>query len=224
MIVRIAVSALIAGFGAGLVHALLQYVFIQPLLLHAELFELGPAPALDQVTVPRGPFDPMRELFNVIFAALIYTGYAFILVAGMAFADERGADISPRKGLIWGIAGFFALHLAPAYGLAPDMPGLNAADVGPRQIWWYGTAAATAIGLWLIAFGQNWAAWGAAIILIAAPHLIGAPPPDSLTNVAPPELAASFAARTLGTAVVVWACLGLFLATMWNSAWARDAG
>ena len=62
MIVRIAVSALIAGFGAGLVHALLQYVFIQPLLLHAELFELGPAPALDQVTVPRGPFDLMREL------------------------------------------------------------------------------------------------------------------------------------------------------------------
>jgi cobalt transporter subunit CbtA len=217
MFQKIVVSALIAGFGAGLVHALLQFVFIQPLLIHAELFELGPLPGLDAVTVPRGVIDPLREALNVVFAALVYTGYALVLLAVMSFAEERGHTITARNGLIWGIAGFVTMHLAPAFGLAPDMPGLNAAPVEPRQVWWFGTAAATGIGLWLIAFGRNWAMWGAAIILIAAPHIIGAPLPLMLSNIAPPELAANFAARTLGVALIVWTTLGLLLGAVWNS-------
>jgi cobalt transporter subunit CbtA len=217
MFQKIVVSALIAGFGAGIVHALLQFVFIQPLLIHAELFELGPLPGLDAVTVPRGVIDPLYEALNVVFAVLVYTGYALVLLAVMSFAEERGHTITARNGLIWGIAGFVTMHLAPAFGLAPDMPGLNAAPVEPRQVWWFGTAAATGIGLWLIAFGRNWAMWGAAIILIAAPHIIGAPLPLMLSNIAPPELAANFAARTLGLALVVWTTLGLLLGAVWNS-------
>jgi cobalt transporter subunit CbtA len=217
MFQKIVVSALIAGFGAGIVHALLQLVFIQPLLIHAELFELGPLPGLDAVTVPRGVIDPLYEALNVVFAVLVYTGYALVLLAVMSFAEERGHTITARNGLIWGIAGFVTMHLAPAFGLAPDMPGLNAAPVEPRQVWWFGTAAATGIGLWLIAFGRNWAMWGAAIILIAAPHIIGAPLPLMLSNIAPPELAANFAARTLGLALVVWTTLGLLLGAVWNS-------
>ena len=217
MFQKIVVSALIAGFGAGIVHALLQFVFIQPLLIHAELFELGPLPGLDAVTVPRGVIDPLREALNVVFAALVYTGYALVLLAVMSFAEERGKTITARNGLIWGIAGFVTMHLAPAFGLAPDMPGLNAAPVEPRQVWWFGTAAATGVGLWLIAFGRNWSIWGAAIILITAPHIIGAPLPLMLSNIAPPELAANFAARTLGVALVVWTTLGLLLGAVWNS-------
>ena len=217
MFQKIVVSALIAGFGAGIVHALLQFVFIQPLLIHAELFELGPLPGLDAVTVPRGVIDPLREALNVVFAALVYTGYALVLLAVMSFAEERGKTITARNGLIWGIAGFVTMHLAPAFGLAPDMPGLNAAPVEPRQVWWFGTAAATGVGLWLIAFGRNWSIWGAAIILITAPHIIGAPLPLMLSNIAPPELAANFAARTLGLALVVWTTLGLLLGAVWNS-------
>ena len=34
-------SALIAGVAAGLIAALLQFVFVQPVLLHAELYEGG---------------------------------------------------------------------------------------------------------------------------------------------------------------------------------------
>jgi cobalt transporter subunit CbtA len=217
MFAKIAVSALIAGFGAGLIAALLQYTFVQPLLLHAELFEADPHTALDVVRIARGAFDPLREAMNVLFAALIYTGYAFMLLAGMVFAEDRGQPITPRAGLLWGAAGFIAMHFAPAFGLAPDMPGLNGADVEARQIWWYGTVGCTGLGLWLIAFGRNWMLWGAAVILIAAPQLIGAPLPDTLTQAAPPELAAAFAARTLGVALAVWASLGLLLGTVWNS-------
>lgn len=217
MFTKIAVSALIAGFGAGLVATVLQYAFVQPLLLHAELFEADPHTALDIVRVARGALEPMRDAMNVIFSALIYTGYAFILLAGMAFAEERGQPITPRAGLLWGVAGFIAMHFAPAFGLSPDMPGMNGADVGPRQIWWYGTAACTALGLWFIAFGRNWMMWGVAVILIAAPQLIGAPLPETFTQIAPPELASAFAARTLGVALVVWSVLGVSLGALWNS-------
>jgi cobalt transporter subunit CbtA len=222
MFQKIAVSALIAGFGAGIIAAALQYVFVQPLLLHAELFETNANTPLDMVAVARGTFDVQREGLNVVFSALIYTGYAFVLLAAMVWAEERGQPITPRAGILWGAAGFLTMHMAPAFGLAPDMPGLNGADVEARQIWWYGTAACTGIALWLIAFGRNWAMWGAAIVLLAAPHLIGAPQPDMLTQVAPPELAASFAARTLGVALVVWTSLGLLLGAVWHSKLAED--
>lgn len=211
------VSALIAGFAAGLVASVLQYAFVQPILLHAELFEADPNTALDIVRAARGAFDPMREVMNVLFSALIYTGYAFVLLAAMVYAQERGQPITPRAGLLWGVAGFIAMHFAPAFGLAPEMPGMAAAAMEPRQIWWYLTVASTGAGLWLITFGRNWMIWGVAVILIAAPQVIGAPLPDTLTQTAPPELAATFAARTLGVGLVVWSTLGLLLGKVWNS-------
>jgi cobalt transporter subunit CbtA len=221
MIQKIVVSALIAGFGAGLIAALLQLLFLQPILLHAELFEtgalthFGPGATAAQVALPA--IDPLRDGLSVVFSALIYTGYALVMLAAMTFAEERGQPITPRTGLLWGAAGFIAAQLAPAFGLPPELPGMNAADVFARQIWWFATVAATAIALWLIAFGRNWMMWGTALILLAAPHLIGAPMPDTLTGPAPPELAAEFAARALGVGLAAWATLGLLLGAVWNS-------
>jgi len=167
------------------------------------------------VDVPR--FDALRDPLSVVFTALIYTGYGLVLLSAMSFAEERGVLISPRAGLVWGAAGFVAVQLAPAFGLAPELPGMNAADITARQIWWFATVACTAVALWLIAFGKNWAMWGTAIILLAAPHLIGAPMPETLTGPAPSELAAEFAARALGTGLVAWVTLGALLGAVWNS-------
>jgi cobalt transporter subunit CbtA len=222
MFVKITVSALIAGFGAGLLAAVLQFAFVQPILLHAELFETGslthfgngPSAAM----MPHeGGMDPTRDGLSIIFSALIYCGYAFVLLSVMALAEERGQPITPRLGLVWGIAGFIAVQMAPAFGLAPELPGMSAADVTARQIWWFATVAATGTGLWMVAFGRNWTFWGAAIILIAAPHIIGAPMSDMLTGPAPPELGSEFAARALGTGLAAWTALGVLLGSVWNS-------
>lgn len=222
MFSKIVVSALIAGFGAGLFAALLQFVFVQPILLHAELFETGALthfgadPTAARVTHDGG-IDFIRDGLSILFSALIYVGYALMLLAAMVLAEERGQPISARAGLIWGVAGWITMQMAPAFGLAPELPGMNAADVTARQIWWFGTVAATGTGLWLIAFGRNWALWGAAVILLAAPHLIGAPLPDTFTGPAPPEIGAEFAARALGTGLAVWAALGLLVGAAWTS-------
>lgn len=221
MIQRIFVSALIAGFGAGLIAALLQLVFVQPVLLHAELFEggelvhFGAEPSATHVDLPG--INVLRDGLSIVFTALIYTGYGLIMLAAMSFAEERGTPITPRAGIIWGAAGFVVAQLAPAFGLAPELPGMNAADVTARQIWWFATVACAATALWLVAFGKNWAMWGTAIILLAAPHLIGAPMPETMTGPAPSELAAEFASRALGTGLAAWVALGMLLGTVWNS-------
>lgn len=213
MVQKLLISALIAGFGAGLVQVLLQFSFVHPLLLHSEAFETGTLSHFDTLSTPaafapEGGLDLVRSGMSIAFGALLYVGWALVLVAGMTAAEDRGHELSVKTGLIWGVAGFVCVNLAPAFGLPPDMPGLATADITPRQVWWYGTVAATAVALWLIAFGQNWTLWGIAIILLGAPHFIGAPTPDSFTGPAPPELAAMFAARTLGVALCAWTALG----------------
>ena len=217
---QIATSALFAGFCAGLIAAALQLVFVQPVLLHAELYEGGDIVHFGAEAVSAHPdlpgFDPVRDGLSVLFTALVYTGYALILVALMALAAQRGAVIDARHGILWGLAGFASAHFAPAFGLPPEVPGVAAADLVARQLWWGATVVATAAALWLIAFGSGWMAWGAAIGLLLAPQLVGAPHPDSFTGPVPPEIGALFAARALGVGLAAWVARGAFAGYFWQ--------
>lgn len=220
MFTRIATSALFAGFCAGLIAAALQLVFVQPVLLHAELYESGQLVHFGAAPVPAhqdvGGIDVTRDALSVLFAAAVYTGYAFIMIAAMAMAAERGHQVTARSGLIWGIAGYVAVHLAPAISLPPEVPGMAAADLGLRQLWWGACVIVTALGIALIAFGRSWAAWAPAVILIAAPHLVGAPHPDEFSGTAPPEIAALFAGRALGVGLAAWLLLGTLSGWFWQ--------
>jgi len=211
---KILTSALFAGFAAGLIAAALQLIFVQPVLLHAELYEGGDLVHFGAGAVSAhqdlGGIDIVRDGLSVLFTALIYIGYGLVLAAVMAFAAERGVALDARRGLLWGIAGFVAVQLAPAFSLPPEVPGVAAADVAMRQVWWFGTVLVTAGGIALLAFGRGVAMSVAAVVLILAPHLIGAPHPDSFAGPVPPELAALFASRALGVGLAAWVFLGAF--------------
>jgi cobalt transporter subunit CbtA len=157
-----------------------------------------------------------RNALSVLFFVVTYVSYGLILAAGFGLAEAMGKTVGLREGLLWGIAGFVAFQLAPAMGLEPELPGTMAADLSARQLWWWGTALATAGGLALIGYGRGLPAWGAAVLLLALPHIIGAPELDGYTGVAPPELAAAFAARGLGVGLVVWATLGALTGHLWS--------
>lgn len=221
MFTRILTSALFAGAAAGLIAALLQLYFVQPVLLHAELYESGELVHFGaSSTVPAaqdvGGFSPVRDGLSVVFTMLVYTGYAMVLLPMMALAQDRGAAINARIGLLWGLCGFLAVHFAPGFSLAPEVPGVAAADVYQRQMWWGGTVLAAAVALWLIAFGRTWRAWGAAVVLLLAPHVIGAPEPEVLTGPVPTEIGALFAARSLGVGLAAWVMLGGFAGFFWS--------
>ena len=228
MFTRILTSALFAGAAAGLVIALLQLFFVQPVLLHAELYESGKLVHFgSSSTVPAhqdvGGFDAVRDGLSVVFTMLVYSGYAMVLVALMSQAEDRGATINGRTGLIWGVAGFVAVHFAPGFSLAPEVPGVAAADVGDRQIWWFATVITAALALWLGAFGKSWSAWGAAVVLLLAPHIVGAPEPAVFTGPVPTEIGAHFAARAFGVGMAAWVLLGCLAGFFWQREGAHAA-
>lgn len=245
MITRMLTSALIAGFAAGLLAALLHFAFIQNLILLGEGYESGAlvhfaaaapgdgtAAGHDHATGPgTGPAHShaggaageaappalLRNGLTVLFTALTYSAFGLLLVAGFGLAGHFGHPVAARDGVLWGLAGFAALQLAPAMGLAPELPGSLGADLQARQLWYLATEAATAAGLGLLFFGRGLAPMLAAVALIGAPHLIGAPQPGGFSGVAPPELAAEFSARVLGVGLIAWAVLGIVAARIWAS-------
>ncbi|MBR9651120.1 CbtA family protein [Thalassovita aquimarina] len=216
-------SALIAGVAAGFLAALLQFTFTVPLLLEGELYETGArihfsangSPSSDAGHPP--VWGEIGRHFGTLGMNLVsYTGFAFIMVAGFALAERSGHRLSPRIGLIWGLAGFVAINLAPSFGLPPELPGSIAAELTARQAWWISCVGATIIALALFAFGRGPVAITIGVVLIALPHLIGAPRLDTYFGVAAPELAAHFATRSLGVAAASWVLLGLIAATLYT--------
>ncbi|MDY8110293.1 CbtA family protein [Fulvimarina sp. 2208YS6-2-32] len=217
MFKQIIAGAILAGAGAGLCASLLQIVFVQPVLLHAELYEsgqlvhFGSASDVSADQAVAG-FDLQRDSLTTAFNLLVYTGYALILTALMALAQLRGATISARNGLVWGACGFFVVQFAPGFSLAPEVPGVAVVDVQTRQLWWTMTVAAAGIAVWLAAFGRSPAAWGAAIVLLLLPHIVGAPEPEFFAGPAPTELGALFVSRAYGVSLAAWTALGILSA------------
>ncbi|GAA6209049.1 CbtA family protein [Cognatishimia sp. WU-CL00825] len=213
-------SALFAGLIAGAVAALLQFVFVIPALLEGELYEGGErlhflvdGSTQSERGAPGLGTKWGRHAMTVAFNMVTYTGYGLILAAAMVFARDKGvAKVSAKAGLIWGLAGFIAVQLAPAVGLPPELPGTPAAELAPRQIWWISTIVATAVALAMIAFARSGIWQIAGGILLILPHLIGAPHLDTYFGIAPPELSAEFVTLSLGMAAIGWATLGYFAA------------
>ncbi|MCC6517538.1 MAG: CbtA family protein [Tabrizicola sp.] len=239
MIQRMLTSALVAGCAAWLLAAVLHFAFVQKYILLGEEYETGAAvhyagvaPATEAAATTEahshdgaepahdhGDGEEVstvtRNLWTTVFFGLVYVAYALILVAGFGLARVYGKTITARAGLVWGIAGFAAFQLAPAMGLAPELPGTLAADLGARQLWWWGTVASTAIGLGLLGYGRGLVTTAIAVVLLVAPHVIGAPELEGFSGVAPPEVAAAFSARVLGVGLAVWALMGWVAGFVW---------
>jgi cobalt transporter subunit CbtA len=212
---RLFFAVLLAGLISGAAMAALQQWRVVPLIVAAEAYE-GAAPADHTHDVGTPPHEHAgsewmpadgaeRTLYTVatgVFAAL---GFAFVLSAAALLS---GFEITARNGVLWGLAGFAVFQLAPAFGLPPELPGMPAADLVARQIWWIGTAAATATAIYGIAKYRNIAAIAIAVVLFLAPHVIGAPQPVDHDSAVPAALAASFAANTFFASFAFWMILG----------------
>ncbi len=239
MINRVLTACLAAGLLAGLAGAILQEFTTTPLILEAEKYETAAASAPASRFVdtqygeaklylahsgshdapadgaePWSPEDGLERLsYTTITSIATAFGFALMLLAVMLVSNAR---ITPRTGLAWGAAAFVATGLAPALGLSPELPGSAAAVLEYRQTWWLATVALTAGGLWLVlVLSRSWSIV-LGIILIALPHIVGAPHPEAYTSVVPSELAGHFSAASLAVHAVIWAIVGSVIGFMWN--------
>lgn len=216
MFVRIVLTALVAGALAGVFIFAAHMAKTSPLILHAEIYEnaqpanhhdqTAPATVTTSESEEWAPMDGFeRSAYTLLTDLLTSIGFAFILVGTIALS---GRDVDWQRGMIWGLCGFAAFFASPSLGLAPELPGMQAADLQARQIWWIGTLAATAGGLALLFFSGRPVHKGIGIVLILVPHLIGAPVHEIQPGSVPAELAAEFVAATLIISGLFWLLLG----------------
>lgn len=211
-------AAVLTGLAAGLVVTLLQQMGTQPLILAAEIHEQAGAAAAahDHGSPPAAwaPEDGLERTGYTVLANLL-TGVAFalLLVSGYAL---RGQPVGWREGLFWGLAGFAAFSLAPFLGLPPELPGTPSAPLDARQAWWLATVVTTAAGLALLAFRRTPAGAALGLLLLVAPHLIGAPLPPNEPSVVPEALAHRFIVAATVTSFLFWAFLGVLGALLFQ--------
>ena len=214
MIRRILLSALVAGALASVFVVAAHMVKTTPLILHAEIYEnavssdvhVAAAASGETATEEWGPADGLERTFYTLLTDLLTSvGFAFLLVGAIALS---GREVDWRRGMIWGLCGFAAFSVSPGLGLAPELPGMQAADLQARQIWWVGTVFLTAGGLALLFFAERRAIKAIGIMLIVIPHLIGAPAHEIQPGGVPAELAADFVVATLVISGLFWLLLG----------------
>ena len=121
-----------------------------------------------------------------------------------------------RDAILWGVAGFVAVHLAPGVGLPPELPGIPAADLGARQTWWVLTVVSSGAAMAIFGYVRNPIVIGVGMALLVAPHIIGAPHLAQFAGTAPPELAGEYVARSFAVAFMAWLSLGLAAGYFWN--------
>ncbi|MGY4802737.1 CbtA family protein [Teichococcus aerofrigidensis] len=221
---RLLVVALFAGILAGAVASLGHQWNTVPTILVAETYEhqdsAAPghadhaAEAHEHGAEAWAPEDGLERTLYTVLADML-TGIAYALLLGAAMS-LRGAVADWRQGLLWGLAGFAVFTLAPSIGLPPKLPGTPVAELADRQVWWVATALLTAGGLALIAFTRRlpWAVL--AVIVIALPHLWGAPAAPAEASAVPDALTQRFIAGVTAVSLLFWATLGL--ATGWLQA------
>ena len=209
MLARTLAVGLLAGVLAGVLVSAAQMIRIVPLILQAEVSEIADHSEHIADKTRWSPADGFqRTTYTLITNLLVGAGFGLLLVGAFVLAQMAGRSIDAFRGLLWGVAGFLVFALVPSIGLPPELPGTAAAELSERQLWWIGSAGATALSVGLIAFGRPLWVKALALPIIVLPHLIGAPQPSEHGGSAPAGLAQEFVIASLATTGLFWIALG----------------
>lgn len=224
MMKRIFATAVAAGIVAALLVSIVEIYTTIPLILKAEVYETAVETAVANnkiiTGIPKVTTSALEnaaadlggglERFLTTLVSNTAAGIAFslLLTVGLTFGKKQ-VDVS--KGLLLAAAFFAAFMLAPSISMSPKMPGMPAADLTSRQIWWTVIVGATLAGFWCLAYGNSIALKVLGVVLLVAPHAWAAPA-DVAGGSAPAVLTADFSAAVIVVSALFWALLGIFSA------------
>jgi cobalt transporter subunit CbtA len=220
--VRLLLTAIAAGLLAGLIMTIVQQWKVVPLIIEAERYETvaghshgdeatGEVASADHDDHEHGGVLFGMSRFGGTLLANLVTGAGYGLLLGGVIAVV-GAQIGLQTGLLVGALAWLAVQLLPALGLPPELPGFPTGDLQARQIWWVATVIVSAIALALIAVRGGRLSVAVGLVLIALPHLYGAPVPETDESPLPATLAADYVVASLVSTLVFWLVLGWALA------------
>jgi cobalt transporter subunit CbtA len=215
MIARVLLAAILSGIAAGLVMGFIQHVRLTPLILQAETFEHVSHGHSAEPHVHNGemwsPADGVeRTAYTTLTAVVASVGFGLLLV-GMSLLMK--IPLTRKNAWVWGLCGFAAVSFAPALGLPPELPGMQAAALNSRIFWWGGTIVMTVMGLMSVYYYINGKpTLPAAAFFLLFPHVLSAPAvPNGEASAVPAHLAAEFVTASLGANLVMWLVLSLVL-------------
>lgn len=198
---------LASGTIAGLLLFAVQHLTIYPLIERAEVYESAAEKAsLHHHDEGWQPADGL-ERNSLTLLATVATAFGFSAVL-FGLANLLSAQLTWRNGILWGLAAYLCINLAPALGLPPQPPGTPVADLHARQLWWIFTVVSTAVALWLLLDKRRPAVVRVlGVVLAILPHAIGAPRAIG-ESVVPLSLIHDFAFLSLVTTGFFWIVLG----------------
>jgi len=208
---NLVLSAFAIAIIAGFIFSAYQAFFITPLILSSEVYEVSEA-VISHQTEAWSPADGVeRNSWSFATNFLLCFAYALMLLSAMAVTTS----VNVIQGLFWGGAAYLTVFAAPALGLPPEIPGMEAAFLEGRQAWWILTVILTALALWLIAY-QSTLNKVIGLVLIFVPHIIGAPQAEihGFVNTDPKAVAAltqiwsDFIVQTSIANALLWLLIG----------------
>jgi len=222
------IAAAATSLFAGILLTLLQQAQVIPLIEQAEVLESKQLHSHDvhEHAAPAGhehehQWMPrqgvQRQLFTTLSNVVIALGFTLILAAGVSLAKRQ---INWRRGMLWGLAGYTVFFLAPAIGMTPELPGMSSADLDQRQLWWLCASSCSAVGLALMVFKREWSYKLGGVIVLALPHIIGAPNHDGDPGV-PMAMLQSFLFASIVANGLFWLSMG-GLYGFFHNRWVRQ--
>lgn len=237
---RLIWSSLAVALLVGTVQTGVQRWQAAPIILAAEVYEdqkaEAPAPAPAQAAAAHTHADgavhehgtakawePANGAERIAWTWVANLLHAFSM-ALLVFAVmgvwryQRGTGLAalPLAGLVAAV-GWLSFHLWPMLGLPAEVPGMDAAPLHARQLWWALAVGSAVAACALIGFARGKWRWPAAAVLLALPFAIGAPhlQGDPLAGFSPEARAAleqlvqQFVWATTWVALSFWLSMGL---------------
>ncbi len=218
-------TSVAVGILVGSAISVVQFAGTSRLIAQAEVYEKGEVAAdghamsVEEITgheasgehhEHRAAWEPAdgfeRSAYTLAANILTAIGYSLVLTSSFVV---RGTPMTWKKGLAWGASGFACVMLAPMLGLPPELPGMPVAPLLERQAWWIGTALATAVAIALVVFHRRPGSMVVALLLVVAPHVIGAPQVEAgHKTMVPPMLEMQFIVTAALTSLLFWILLG----------------
>jgi len=237
---RLIWSALAAAVLVGSVQTGVQRWQAAPLILSAEVYEdqkaETPAPSealaahthaealapehehgADTEWAPENGLE--RTAWTWVANMLHAFSMALLVFAVMGvYLYKRGAALASLPLAAWvAAAGWLSFHFWPSLGLHAEVPGMDAAPLHARQVWWVLAVGSASLACAVLGFARAPWRWALAAVLLAVPFVVGAPhlQGDALAGFGPEahaaleQLGKQFIWATHWVALSFWVCMGV---------------